>query len=141
MLLPFWLLLVLALLATLLVYRRFLKSQSQEGLDFGREDESVLRVEMFINGGDGADIDKREFVVDSPQEDFLVGASPKSNWYRPELARNLKLRIFRDGRLKKWVGWRWRELFPGDPLALNDGMSLGWSFQFISRDEWREEGR
>ena len=40
----------------------------------------------------------------------------------------------------QWAGWRWRELYQGDPLPLNDGMTLVWTFQFIPRQEFRREG-
>ncbi len=138
---PFLISLLLVLLAALFAYKRLLNARIQAGALQENQEDSVLKFEMILNRKDGTDIDSREFTVDSPYEEILVGRSAKSNWFRPELSQDLKFKIFRDGRLQKWAGWHWQELFPGDQVALEGGLSLGWTFQRIPREELYPEGR
>lgn len=131
--------LIIAIVMTIFYSGRTTR-QVAAALDLGANDDSIEVMEVSVEGPDGTVVDPEEFILESRPEVVVVGDSAKSNLYVPDLKPAIRFRLLPHGRIQRWVGYKWDEIFHGQIVDLGNGLNLAWSFERRPREEGVEGG-
>lgn len=122
------------------IYQWLIRQDVKSQLPGLHGEDAVGVMELSVEGPEGTVVEPEEHAVESHPEVVVIGESPRSNLYVPEIRPPVKIRLMPHGALQRHQGWRWREVFPGETVSLGNGLSLVWSFRWIKRDDLRKAG-